>query len=107
MYSDEYGVAGAVDMIAEYDGVISVVDFKTSNKDKKEEWIENYFIQGTAYAKMFTERTSIPCEQLVIFIMPDSGVPQIFVKSVDDYIPQLITAIKDFKIYQQKTWLFT
>jgi len=103
LYSDEYGVAGAVDMIAEYEGVTSVVDFKTSNTDKKEEWIENYFIQGTAYAKMFTERTNIPCDQLVIFIMPDSGVPQIFVKTVDDYIPQLITAIEDFKIYQQKT----
>ena len=98
LYSDEYGVAGAVDMIAEYEGITSVVDFKTSNKEKKEEWIENYFIQGTAYAKMFTERTSIPCEQLVIFIMPDNGIPQIFVKSVDDYIPQLITAIEDFKI---------
>ena len=103
LYSDEYGVAGAVDMIAEYDGVTSVVDFKTSNKDKKEEWIENYFIQGTAYAKMFTERTNIPCDQLVIFIMPDSGVPQIFIKSVDDYTPLLITAIEDFKSYQQKT----
>ena len=103
LYSDEYGVAGAVDMIAEYDGVTSVVDFKTSNKDKKEEWIENYFIQGTAYAKMFTERTNIPCDQLVIFIMPDNGIPQIFVKTVDDYIPQLITAIENFKIYQKKT----
>ena len=103
LYSDEYGVAGAVDMIAEYEGKTSVVDFKTSNKDKKEEWIENYFIQGTAYAKMFTERTNIPCDQLVIFIMPDSGVPQIFIKTVDDYIPQLITAKDDFKIYQQKT----
>ena len=52
---------------------------------------------------MFTERTNIPCDQLVIFIMPDNGIPQIFVKTVDDYIPQLITAIEDFKIYQQKT----
>ena len=103
LYSDEYGVAGAVDMIAEYEGITSVVDFKTSNKEKKEEWIENYFIQGTAYAKMFTERTNIPCDQLVIFIMPDNGIPQIFVKTVDDYIPQLITAIENFKIYQQKT----
>jgi len=98
LFSDEYKVAGAVDMIAEYDGVTSVIDFKTSNSDKKEEWIENYFIQGSAYAKMFTERTNIPCDQLVIFIMPDNGIPQIFVKTVDDYIPQLKTAIKDFEI---------
>jgi len=103
LYSDEYKVAGAVDMIAEYDGVVSVIDFKTSNSEKKEEWIENYFIQGTAYAKMFTERTGIPCSQLVIFIVPDNGIPQIFTKSVDDYTPQLITAIEDFSNYQKKT----
>jgi len=103
LYSDEYKVAGAVDMIAEYDGVVSVIDYKTSNSDKKEEWIENYFIQGTAYAKMFTERTGIPCSQLVIFIVPDSGTPQIFTKSVDDYTPLLITAIEDFNNYQKKT----
>ena len=103
LYSDEYKIAGAVDMIAEYDGVVSVIDFKTSNSEKKEEWIENYFIQGTAYAKMFTERTGIPCSQLVIFIVPDSGTPQIFTKSVDDYTPQLITAIEDFNEYQKKT----
>ena len=103
LYSDEYKIAGAVDMIAEYDGVVSVIDFKTSNSEKKEEWIENYFIQGTAYAKMFTERTGIPCSQLVIFIVPDSGTPQIFTKSVDDYTPLLITAIEDFNNYQKKT----
>ena len=102
LYSDEYKVAGAVDMIAEYDGVVSVIDYKTSNSDKKEEWIENYFIQGTAYAKMFTERTGIPCSQLVIFIMPDSGVPQIFTKTVDDYTPLLKSAIQDFNDYKNK-----
>tara|TARA_Y100000296_G_scaffold44880_1_gene51467 strand:- start:78 stop:785 length:708 start_codon:yes stop_codon:yes gene_type:complete len=102
LYSDEYKVAGAVDMIAEYDGVVSVIDYKTSNSDKKEEWIENYFIQGTAYAKMFTERTGIPCSQLVIFIMPDSGVPQIFTKTVDDYTSLLKSAIQDFNDYKNK-----
>ena len=102
MYSDEYKVAGTVDMIAEYNGVVSVIDFKTSNSDKKEEWIENYFIQCTAYAKMFIERTGIPCDQLVIFIMPDSGVPQIFTKPVDDYTPLLKTAIQNFIDYKNK-----
>jgi len=101
LYSDEYKVAGAVDMIAEYDGVVSVIDYKTSNTDKKEEWCENYFLQGTAYAKMFTERTGIPCSQLVIFIVPDNGIPQIFTKSVEDYTPLLKTAIEDFNCYQE------
>jgi len=49
LYSDYYGVAGRVDCIADYKGVLSVIDFKTSTKEKKEEWIENYFIQGSAY----------------------------------------------------------
>jgi len=102
LFSDEYKVAGAVDMIAEYDGVVSVIDYKTSNSDKKEEWIENYFIQGTAYAKMFTERTGIPCSQLVIFIVPDSGIPQIFTKPVEDYTSILKTAIEDFNDYKNK-----
>ena len=102
LYSDEYGVAGAVDMIAEWDGKISVVDFKTSNSAKREEWIENYFIQGTAYAKMFTERTGIPCDQLIIFAVPDDGIPQTFTKRVDDYAELLKESIRDYNNHKSK-----
>ena len=102
LYSDEYGVAGAVDMIAEWDGKISVVDFKTSNSAKREEWIENYFIQGTAYAKMFTERTGIPCDQLIIFAVPDDGIPQTFTKRVDDYTELLRESIRDYNNHKSK-----
>ena len=102
LYSDEFKVAGTVDMIAEWDGVLSVIDFKTSNSAKREEWIENYFIQGTAYAKMFTERTGIRCDQLVIFAVPDDGIPQTFVKRVDDYTEVLKESIQDYNAYKQK-----
>ena len=102
LYSDEYGVAGAVDMIAEWDGRLSVVDFKTSNSAKKEEWIENYFIQGTAYAKMFTERTGIECNQLIIFVVPDDGIPQTFIKRVDDYTELLRESIRDYTNHKSK-----
>ena len=102
LYSDEYGVAGAVDMIAEWDGKISVVDFKTSNRELREEWIENYFIQGTGYAKMFTERTGIQCDQLIIFAVPDDGIPQTFIKNVDDYTELLREAIRDYNNYKAK-----
>jgi len=102
LYSDEYQVAGAVDMIAEWDGVLSVVDFKTSNSAKKEEWIENYFIQGTAYAKMFKERTGIPCDQLIIFAVPDDGIPQTFTKRVDDYTELLKESIRDYNNHKAK-----
>ena len=102
LYSDEYQVAGAVDMIAEWDGKISVIDFKTSNKAKKEEWIENYFIQGTAYAKMFKERTGIPCDQLIVFMVPDDGIPLTFTKEVDDYTEVLKESIRDYNNYKLK-----
>ena len=55
MYSTDYTVAGRVDCIGEYDGVLSVIDFKTSTKEKSESWIENYFIQGSAYSQMYKE----------------------------------------------------
>ena len=102
LYSDEFKVAGTVDMIAEWNGKLSVIDFKTSNSAKCEEWIENYFIQGTAYAKMFTERTGIRCDQLVIFAVPDDNVPQTFIKRVDDYTEVLKEAIQNFSLYKQK-----
>ena len=66
LYSDKLGVAGRVDCIAEYKGKISVIDFKTSTKEKKEEWVENYFIQGSAYCEMYEERFLQPIEQVVI-----------------------------------------
>ena len=84
------------------DGVISVIDFKTSNSEKKEEWIENYFIQGTGYAKMFTERTGISCDQLIIFVVPDNGIPQTFTKRVDDYTELLREAIQNYNIHKTK-----
>ena len=57
LYSDKYKVAGRVDCIAEYNGVPSIIDFKTSSKERNDDWNENYYIQGSAYAEMFGERT--------------------------------------------------
>ena len=64
LYSDYLGLAGRVDCIAEYDGELAVIDFKTSTKIKPEEWIENYFVQETAYACMYFEMTGIPVKNL-------------------------------------------
>ena len=57
LYSDKYKVAGRVDCIAEYNGKLSIIDFKTSTKERSDEWNENYYIQASAYAEMFEERT--------------------------------------------------
>ena len=97
LYSDKWGVAGRVDCIAEYEGKLSVIDFKTSTKEKKEEWIENYFIQGSAYCEMYEERFDQPIDRVVILVVTEDGGIQTFTKSKDDYLPLLKTAIKEFK----------
>ena len=60
LYSEKLGVAGRTDVIAEFGKTLSIIDFKTSRKEKKEEWIENYFEQGTAYALMYEELVGVP-----------------------------------------------
>ena len=97
LYSDYLGVAGRVDCIAEWEGRLSVIDFKTSNKPKKKEWISNYFQQTSAYAVMFEERTQIPVDQLVVLIAVDNHSPQIFIEKRDDHISECIDTIHKFK----------
>jgi len=96
MFSSDYTVAGRVDCIAEYDGVLSIVDFKTSTKEKNESWIENYFIQGSAYAEMFKEHFGEEVTQVVILIVTEEGTTQVFKKNKVDYLPKLKQAVEDF-----------
>ena len=96
LYSDSYGIAGRVDCIADYKGELCVIDFKTSTKEKKEEWVENYFIQGSAYCEMYEERFNQPIDKVVILIVTETGGIQTFTKSKQDYLPLLKTAIKEF-----------
>lgn len=105
LYSEKLGVAGRTDVIGDYDGVLSIIDFKTSTKQKKEEWIENYFEQGTAYALMYEELIGIPIEQIVILISTDdSNEPQVFVREKYQYIQSLLEKIH---LYKQETFLCT
>ena len=96
LFSDKYKVAGRVDCIAEYNGVPSIIDFKTSTKERNDDWNESYYIQASAYAEMFEERTSIAIDQIVILVVTEDGVVQEFVKTKGEYIPKLIEAIDDF-----------
>jgi genome maintenance exonuclease 1 len=97
LYSDALGLAGQVDCIAEFDGVPSIIDFKTSLKLKKEEWILNYFEQCTCYSLMYEEMTGVKCKQIVVLIAVDGEDPQCFVKQRKDYIPELANKIKTFR----------
>jgi ATP-dependent exoDNAse (exonuclease V) beta subunit len=96
LYSDKWGVAGRVDCIAEYEGKLSVIDFKTSTKDKKEEWVENYFIQTSAYCEMYEELYGKAIDQIVILIVTEEGSTQKFIKNKKDYLPLLKPAIEEF-----------
>ena len=97
LYSDKYKVAGRVDCIARYKGDISIIDFKTSTKERSDDWNENYYIQGSAYAEMFEELTGISTNQVVILVVTEDGTVQEFVKQKSDYIDLLVDAISDWR----------
>ena len=93
LYSDKYKVAGRVDCVAEYKDTLSIIDFKTSTRERSDDWNENYYIQGSAYAEMFEERTEIKIDQVVILVVTEDGTVQEFVKSKQDYLPMLEESI--------------
>jgi len=73
LYSKQLGIAGTVDCIAEYNGELSIIDFKTSKKPKPREWIEHYFVQAMAYGCMLYELTGISVKKLVIIMACENG----------------------------------
>ena len=97
LYSDKYKVAGRVDCIAEYEGKLSIIDFKTSSKERNDNWNESYYIQASAYAEMFEERTGIEVNQITILVVTEDGVVQEFVKNKTEYLPLLSDVIKEWK----------
>ena len=94
LYSKHLGVAGRVDCVGEYDGVPSIIDFKTSKKIKKKEWITSYFMQAAAYAIMWEERTGMPITNLVIIMDVDNESPQTFVEHRDNWTEKLFETIE-------------
>jgi genome maintenance exonuclease 1 len=86
LYSDHLQVAGTVDCIAEYNGKLSVIDFKTSKRIKTSDEIGNYFMQCSAYAVAFEERTGIPVGRMVIIMAIDNEDPIIFTEKRDIWI---------------------
>lgn len=97
LYSDFLEIAGRVDCIAEYDGKLSIIDYKTSSKEKKRENIKNYFMQAAGYAVMFEELFNIPITNLVILMSVDHQDPLTFIEKRDDHIFDLIELRKKYK----------
>ena len=89
LHSHTLKTAGRTDLVANFGGKLSIIDFKTSKKIKKEEWIQNYFIQATCYAIMFEEIYEKRIKQLAIIISVDHEETQLFVKNTEDYYDQV------------------
>ena len=98
MCSKKLCLAGTVDLICEVDGELSIVDFKTSEKEKPEEWLEDYFVQLSAYWAMFTEATGVAPKKLVVFLVAENGDVQIverknimdYLETLEDYVSQFV-----------------
>ena len=102
LYSDHLQTAGTVDCIGEYEGKLTVIDFKTSAKLKKREWVKDYFMQCSAYAVMYEERTGTPIERLLLIInVEDEGVQLIDGKR-DDYIGDFLDLRETFRKLKEK-----
>ena len=97
LYSEYLGLAGRGDCIAEYEGELAVIDFKTSEKIKPEKWLENYFVQETFYAAAYYELTEIPVKKLITIMVTPGGEVKVFDKrNKGDYIKLLVRYIKEF-----------
>lgn len=97
LFSHHLRLAGRVDCIAEYEGTLSVIDFKTARKSKKKEWIDGYFMQCSAYAIMFEEMTGIPVAQTVVMVAVEGEYPQVFIEKRDNYAKQLLDLRLDYE----------
>ena len=99
LFSYELGVAGTVDCIAEYNGELAIIDFKSSKKPKPRKWIDHYFVQCAAYACMLYELTNIPVKKFVILMSCENGECVVYeeynkkkyIKLLSEYIREFVT----------------
>ena len=105
MFSHHLRLAGTADCIGEFDGKLAIIDFKTSTKPKKKEWISSYFMQCSAYAIMYEELTGIPVPKTVIIVsVEDDCTTQVFEERRNPWVPELLS-LRDH--YEQQHQLLT
>lgn len=100
LYSNRLGIAGRVDCIAEFDGSLAIIDFKTTKQLKKEQYLEKFFVQESAYAYMYYERTGVEVDKLVTLSVAEDGSVQVAEKyDKIPYINTLIDWITEYNYY--------
>jgi len=108
LFSKELGVAGTVDCIAEYEGELAVIDFKTSKKPKPKKWIEHYFVQCAAYACMLYEMTGIMVKKFVIIMSCENGECVVYEEyDKRKYIRLLSKYIREFVEFKLQEYVST
>jgi ATP-dependent exoDNAse (exonuclease V) beta subunit len=96
MYSDKLQVAGTSDLIAEYNGELSIIDYKTKRKPQVDEYMYEYYLQTTCYAQMFEEVTGQKINQIVILVSSEKNTRQEFIKTCDDYVGPMIERVEKY-----------
>lgn len=104
LYSKILGVAGTVDVIGEFDGILSIIDFKNARRPKTEDKIFDYFLQECFYSIAYNELSGIAIPQIVTIIAVEDNLPQIFIKNIREYIKPLVELKKSF---DKKALLFS
>lgn len=97
LYSTALGVAGRVDCIGEFDGVLSVIDFKTSRKIKTSDMIEDYYMQECFYALAYEELIGEPIHQLVTIMAVENEKPLVFIQPTEKWITPLVDCVTEYK----------
>ena len=100
MFSKKYKIAGRADCIAEFDGLLSIIDFKSANRAKKQDQLEKHAIQETAYSVMWNELTNIPIEQIVTIVACENGELQTVIEKPEFYRQKLESVIEQFNKIQ-------
>jgi len=99
LFSNHLKTAGRVDCVGKFRGKRHIIDFKTSSKPKKKEWIDNYFMQGSAYSVMWEEMTGIPVPFIAIIIAVADEQPQVFVEHRDTWIDKFIEVRSQYEAF--------
>ena len=104
MFSDILRIAGTADLICEWNGEVTVIDFKTARKMKSRDMIKDYFLQATAYSIMFEEHTGIECHHFAILMVSDEDEFEVFSGKRNDYVADLIRVRDDYE-YRVRSFL--
>ena len=102
MYSDKLQVAGTSDLIAEYNGELSIIDYKTKRKPQIDEYMYEYYLQTTCYSHMFEEVTGHKINQVVILVSSEKNTRQEFIKTCDDYVEPMLERVEKYYLNNLK-----